>query len=96
MTIKEYLKNTSANKGFILIRPPVVCADGFKVSIQASHLHYCSPREDLANGEYESVEIGFPSFKEELIMRYRDGDIYPYVPIDIVEKMIANHGGIEL
>lgn len=74
----------------------MVCADGFKVSIQASHLHYCSPREDLANGEYESVEIGFPSFKEELIMRYRDGDIYPYVPIDIVEKMIANHGGIEL
>ena len=50
-------------------RDNVVCADGFKVSIQASELHYCSPKVSGLNTIYTSVELGFPTKKEELIAK---------------------------
>jgi hypothetical protein len=37
----------------------VVCQDGASVSLQASHYHYCHPRED--DGPYTAIEAGFPS-----------------------------------
>ena len=43
----------------------VVCKDGFKMSVQANDSAYCSPRINNAE-RYTSVEIGFPSEKEEL------------------------------
>lgn len=49
---------------------------------------------------YESVELGFPSEADELIYEYaEEGDytntVYPYVPVDIVEKLIEKHGGFK-
>lgn len=84
-----------------VMRTPVVCADGFKVSIQASHSHYCQPRTyaDM----YGAVELGFPNAPDSLIKEYADdyGDdidytetVYAYVPADIVIKLINKHGGI--
>jgi len=58
--IKNFLKETSSNDEFNM-RERIVCQDGFSMSIQASRLHYCSPRESLINGNYDSVEIGFPN-----------------------------------
>lgn len=84
---------------FLEIRPGVICADGFTISIQASSNHYCSPRTDDAE-EYESVELGFPSEKEDLIMEYVEDDqdptqtVYGWVPVDVVDKMLEKHGGI--
>ena len=77
----------------------VICADGFKMSMQASHAHYCSPREDGLN-DYDTIEIGFPSEKEELLMDYAEdgsnptGTVYGWVPVEIVDKIIRKHGGL--
>lgn len=80
-------------------RPKVICKDGFKISIQASEVHYCSPRTSEVV-IYDEVELGYPSEKESLIMEYAedDGDptktVYGFVPVEIVDKMLEKHGGI--
>lgn len=61
----------------------------YKVSVQASEYHYCTPRED--NMEYyEEVELGFPDFlfSESFILNYAEdtdtpkNTVYPYVPLE--------------
>nr|DAT01606.1 MAG TPA: hypothetical protein [Caudoviricetes sp.] len=101
MTVKEWLARPIKMKttGIQELRPRLYCYDGYSVSVQASELHYCSPR---INGlqDYQSVELGFPSEKDELINEYADynpgceSTVYGYVPIEIVEKLIEKHGGI--
>ena len=84
------------------IRKPVVCADGFTVSIQASKAHYCSPRTTNAE-KYTHCELGFPSEADDLIKEYVDsiGDeidytdaVYGYVPAKVIRLLIAKHGGM--
>lgn len=98
MKIAEWLTMTyeeTKYKGFV--REHLVCIDGFRISVQASGWHYCSPRMSLENGEeYTTLELGFANMKDELIEEYRSGPIYPYVPVDVVDKLIEKHGGIEL
>jgi hypothetical protein len=75
----------------------IVCADGFSLSVQATHGAYCSPRQNL--GPWSAVEVGFPSAAPELIMEYAEQPeiptetVYGYVPIELVERLIAMHGG---
>lgn len=80
----------------------VHCADGFSISIQASKFHCCVPREYLPDGNYSAWELGFPSETEPLILEYQDSSprkptetIYPFVPTDVVNAMIAKHGGLK-
>lgn len=40
------------------LRPHVKCGNGFKISIQASKVHYCTPRESGCD-LYESYEVCF-------------------------------------
>lgn len=81
------------------IRPHIICNDGFIISVQASEFHYCNPRIYGAD-KYETVELGYPSRLEPLIMEYAEnksnptGTIYAYVPVEIVNKVIEKHGGI--
>ncbi len=76
----------------------VVCADGFSMSVQASETTYCNPRDNM--GPYIEAEIGFPSAKEELIMRWADDPgqptetVYGYVPRQVILNVIAKHGGM--
>ena len=76
----------------------VVCADGFAVSIQASETSYCTPRENVVH-KYEAVELGFPSRSDDLILDYAEDPVtpmdtvYAYVPVGIVNLLIAKHGG---
>lgn len=77
------------------IIPRAVCADGFSISIQASRFHYCSPREDFAD-EYRSYELGYPSKDEPLLESYREKNVFPFVPADLVEQIVEEHGGIVL
>ena len=78
---------------------PVICADGFSMSVQASHTSYCQPRIDEAE-RYSEVEIGFPNAKEELLMEWCEepddptGTVYGYVPAQVVTNVIAKHGGM--
>lgn len=103
--VNEYLKRTRNTykypDGFMAEYPRVhaICSDGFRISIQASEFHYCSPRVNGADS-YENVELGFPSREDELIMAYaEDPDeptetVYGFVPIEIVNQLIEKHGGI--
>jgi hypothetical protein len=77
----------------------VVCADGFRMSVQAHDGAYCSPRVNDAE-KYQQVEIGFPSQREELIMPWCESPdeptntVYGYVPVDVVTNVIVKHGGM--
>lgn len=75
----------------------------YKLSVQASSSHYCSPREDLQDF-YEDVEIGFPNFNfsKEFIFQYsEDGEcpqdtVYGYVPmVELAEELylLLNYKG---
>lgn len=78
---------------------PVVCKDGFTLSVQASWGHYCTPRDN--SGPYTHVEVGFPSEPEPLLSLYAEsledptGTVYPYVPSAVLLQVIAMHGGVD-
>lgn len=81
-------------------RPRVECSDGFTVSVQASRHHYCDPRTD--EGPWTHVEIGFPSVQPEPWAEWepycespdRPTDtVYGHVPLEMVEALVALHGG---
>lgn len=77
----------------------IECEDGFSLSVQASHGAYCSPRTNL--GPWDQVEVGFPSDVPDEIMNYAEQPekptetVYGYVPIELVETLIAAHGGMK-
>jgi len=77
----------------------VVCADGFRMSVQAHDGAYCEPGLD-AQSKYTRVEIGFPSQEEPLIMPWCEDTskptdtVYGYVPVDVVTNVIVKHGGM--
>lgn len=66
-------RSTMMVAGIVLLhlRPLLVCRDGFTMSVQASHTHYCSPRNDY--GPYTHVEIDCPSTKHRSLSPYSDG-----------------------
>ena len=82
------------------VRPRAVCNDGFNVSIQASSSHYCEPREDNLP-EYTEVELGYPSMVDALIKDYAEdpddlcNTVYGHVPIELVDELLAKHGGLK-
>ena len=84
---------------FVRVRPSVICNDGFKMSVQASETHYCSPR--VNRGPYSAVEVGFPSEKEDRLMEYAEtpedptGTVYGWVPVHVIEEIVRKHGGID-
>ena len=83
------------------IFPHMVCADGFEMSVQGHWGAYSRPRGDFER-HYASVEVGYPSEREELLMPYIDGDsdtdptqtVCGYVPVDVVAVVIKKHGGL--
>lgn len=99
MTVQEYLDKTRNFTNGVDIRPGVVCADGFQISIQASPFHYCYPKDKNAE-KFEKVELGFPNQEDDLIMEYAEDPsnptrtVYGYVPIEVVDKLTEKHGGI--
>ena len=75
----------------------IVCENGFSMSVQASEFNYCEPRNNI--GPYASVEIGFPSKREELIINWAEDPgnptetVYGWVPSEIVWDVILKNGG---
>ena len=77
-------------------RPPIVCEDGFTISVQASEIHMSKPFQTGAE-HYTHVEVGYPSQHEETLEPYRNREgvpVYWYVPIEVVEEIVQSHGGI--
>ena len=80
--------------------PPLVCRDGFEMSVQASGIHYSSPNNN--DGPWDKFECGFPSkpvpelreWKEEVEDDEPDEDcVFAYVPWAAVMLTIEKHGG---
>ena len=94
MNVNEYLNKSRSGR----LAPSVRCVDGFSMSVQASYSHYCSPRND--HGPWATVEVGFPSHKCDDLMPYAENadapcdTVYGWVPVEVVEKVIADHGGV--
>jgi len=94
--LQLHLKNPQ-RRGFDGPVPPVVCADGFTMSVQASRAHMCMPRDDV--GPWRSVEVGFPNRVEPLLLSYAEVQgnwtetVYPRVPIEVVAAVVEVHGG---
>ena len=83
--------------------PQIVCADGFKMSVQVGFSLYSTPKKVAKR--YSAVEIGFPSEHEPLIEEFAErvedeidytDTVYPYVPVKVVDKVLKKHGGIDL
>lgn len=77
------------------IRPHIVCKDGYELSVQASSRHYCTPRKDRAKF-YVEVEVGFPSYHDDLLGDDNDCGVYACVPVENVAVLIDKHGGMSL
>lgn len=80
-------------------RPFISCADGFRFSVQASEMHYRTPRDNA--GPYTHVEVGYPVEKVQELMLYAEEPNYPtktvysQVPIEVVLEIIRTHGGMK-
>jgi hypothetical protein len=78
---------------------PVVCVDGFSMSVQADSTAYCTPRHAGADF-YDEVEVGFPNQEESLLSKHAEdpddltGTVYGWVPRMTVINVIAKHGGM--
>jgi hypothetical protein len=76
--------------------PTLVCADGFSMSVQAGRAKFSTPAADFAE-HYSHVEIAHTDHCDALAP-YGDPDegIYQYVPVDVVETLLAEHGGLDI
>lgn len=103
--VNEYLRETlqwvDANSGrWQEVRPRIRCADGLEMSVQASQTHYCHPREDGLS-EYYQVEVGFPTRELGALLPYAEDPenltdtVYGWVPVEVVNEIIEQHGGLE-
>jgi len=85
------------------VKPSIVCADGFWMSVQAGEGHYCSPRQSLtkqARYGYTAVEVMLwdqeaPDAWQEYGEHGVEG-LYAWVPIELVAELILQHGGLKL
>ena len=83
--------------GSLFVTNHIVCKDGFTLSVQASESHMCRPRSNM--GPWETVEVACVSDLPEFILEWAadpdtpEYDIFPNVPIEMVEKLIMFHGG---
>jgi len=81
------------------IFPEMVCADGLRMSVQGHFGAYSFPRGDFEES-YSQVEIMGPPGLPELSAYESDCNavgekmIYPYVPVRVVNAMIAARGGL--
>lgn len=97
MNLAEFVEVTY-NESDWHVRKRIVCNDGFSMSVQGNKGAYCSPRS--SEREYDTMEIGYPSEKEELIMEYAEspdnptGTVYGYVPVSVIQQVIDKHNGI--
>ena len=68
------------------IRPHIVCKDGTVYSVQASSMHYCTPREDNEKF-YSAVEVW--------LQTNRNTQPEGWVPVENVNRRIHRRGGVE-
>ena len=97
-TIQNYHAAMSVNAGFTV--PRLKCKSGLEMSVQASEIHYSSPRENRRDGSFSSFEVGFPTEKVEALMEYAESPemptntVYGGVPFAVIDAIIEDNGGL--
>lgn len=83
----------------------IVCSDDFRVSIQASNMHYAHDSHPSGEAPYWSLderepawpfvtfELGNPSGEIDGLDEYENGGIWAWVPRVEVESLLKSHGG---
>lgn len=96
MNVNEFLqkyRRVYTELELCVTRPRIRCSDGYTVSVQAGWGIYSVPRND--SDCYTHVEIGFPSEHYGEFDQWSDGaGVFAYVPVDVVDKVLNDHGGI--
>jgi len=80
----------------------VECADGFKVSIQASSSHYANDSSGKAPywsdvppvHPFVSFELGGTDDPIPELEQWESGGVWAWVPRDAVARMLDAHGGV--
>lgn len=95
--IKEHLKNakvTGEHEGFGLrIIESFPVGIGQSISIQASRLHYSTPRECRDDGEFTHVEVYVGSTPLEYILQNDGYGVAPYVALkDLADAIDMVYG----
>ncbi len=103
-TIQTYWRKKAKGKMKYPVIDPVVCRDGFTMSVQASSVHYSIPRfKTLTTGKYERWEV-MPLSRPlpRVLAKYKTeregltvGTVCGFVPTEVVDAIIAKHGGLE-
>jgi hypothetical protein len=93
--LNNFFKNMGRNSNGAF--PEIICNDGFSMSVQAGKNYRSDPRSDNAvyGGGYKSVEVS-PGGREYLLSPFReDGDVYSFVPVEVVEEIVMKHKGLD-
>lgn len=89
--IKKHIHAFLSNPEKIFInREPIQIDNHHHISIQASSMHYCLPKDN--NGKYTHVEVGFPSFafSAKFHKEYRlSSNIISYMPLAPLIRELA-------
>lgn len=93
------INNWSAHR----VVQPIECEDGYKLSVQASGMHYCTDakgrREFYFAVASEGPELPFATVEVQASdvpdswEEYDDIGVYPFVPVETVRALIDSHGG---
>ena len=91
------------NSNYFYLMPRIYCKDGFSISIQISKGHYSGSENGIRTFgiDWKLVEWGFPSQPIDA-EKYMSEDsesirsVGGYVPVELMEELIEEHGGIDL
>jgi hypothetical protein len=91
--LQDILGYKPSKYGYKDTAPHIRCKDGTTLSVQASRIHYCSPKSD--KGPYKTVEVWcIDSKKETIPFTYDPQSPAGYVPIEDVVAFIDSCGGM--
>lgn len=97
--LQAHLNGRSVVRGCFKVLPPLRCANGTSLSVQASDYHRCAPQS--VTGPYARVEIGCAETLDELVdfmcRHSKPGHVvYDYVPVEAVLTLINRRGGLSI
>ena len=75
------------------LNPSITLNSGMTLSVQASRTHHSEPRNNV--GPYSEVELSFSGNTPRYLVPYKNDTVFSYVPVQLVEKLIADNGGIK-
>ena len=93
--VTEAEKEMCRRKFLFKMARPIVCADGFKLSVQASMGHYSSPRFTLPYTRYTHFEVQAAyDYDLDFYRECSKSSIHSQVPREVITRCIDAHGGI--